>query len=87
MIDDADIAVALKYERDRDVAPKVVAKGLRLKAEKIRAIAKAHGVPILRDVPLAHALARLDVGEEIPETLYDAVAEILNFVYALGNES
>lgn len=81
--DEAEIAVALKYAKDKDQAPRVVAKGIRFKAEKIRAIAKEHGVPVMRNVPLANALLRVEVGDEIPEELYDAVAEVLNFVYAL----
>jgi flagellar biosynthesis protein len=80
---DPDMAVALKYDREKDNAPKVVAKGFRFKAEQIRELAKQYGVPILRNVPLAHALMRVEVGQEIPEELYDAVAEVLNFVYAL----
>lgn len=87
MAEDDDIAVALKYDRDRDAAPRVVAKGLRLKAEKIRELAKKHGVPVMRNVPLAHALYRVEIGQDIPEELYDAVAEILNFVYALQKQA
>jgi flagellar biosynthesis protein len=86
MSDEAEIAVALKYDREKDQAPRVVAKGLRTKAEQIREIAKQHGIPIMRNVPLANALVRVDVGEEIPEELYDAVAEVLNFVYALQQQ-
>jgi flagellar biosynthesis protein len=86
MTEDAEIAIALKYDKEKDVAPRVVAKGLRLKAEKIRAIAKECGIPILRNVPLAHALYRVEVGEEVPEELYDAVAEVLQFVYSLQRE-
>ncbi len=78
-----EIAVALKYDKEKDQAPRVVAKGLRFKAEKILALAKEYGVPVMRNVPLANALVRIEVGEEIPEELYDAVAEVLNFVYAL----
>lgn len=81
---DAQIAVAIKYNKDEDKAPRVVAKGLHLKAEKIKEIAKQAGVPVMRNVPLANALHKIDVGEEIPEDLYDAVAEVLNFVYALA---
>jgi len=85
--EDAEIAIALQYDRENDSAPKVVAKGLRLKAEQIRAIAKEAGVPIMKNVPLANALYRVEIGEEIPEELYDAVAEILNFVYALRDQA
>ncbi|MBI3186072.1 MAG: EscU/YscU/HrcU family type III secretion system export apparatus switch protein [Myxococcales bacterium] len=86
MPDDAEIAVAIKYDKEKDQAPRVVAKGLRFKAEKIRELAKEYGVPIMKNVPLANALYRVDVGQEIPEELYDAVAEVLNFVYALQQE-
>ena len=81
--DGEDLAVALKYDKNKDNAPRVVAKGFRFKAEKIRELARQYGVPVLRNVPLAHALMRVEVGEEIPEELYDAVAEVLNFIYAL----
>jgi flagellar biosynthetic protein FlhB len=77
------VAIALKYDRNRDNAPRLIAKGIEGKASSIREIAKQHDVPMLRNVPLAHALLRIDVNEEVPEELYDAVAEVLNFVYQL----
>ncbi len=80
------MAIAIKYDREKDGAPRVVAKGMRLKAEKIRELAKAAGVPFMKNTTLAAALYRVDVGQEIPEELYDAVAEVLNFVYALQQE-
>ena len=82
-----DIAVAIKYDKEADQAPKVIAKGLHFKAEKIKEIAKQYGVPIMKNVPLANALFRIDVGQDVPEELYDAVAEVLNFVYALQQEN
>ena len=84
--DDAEIAIAIKYSKDQDTAPRVVAKGIRFKAEKIREIAKQYGVPVMRNVPLANALFRVDLGQEVPEALYDAVAEVLNFVFQLQQE-
>jgi flagellar biosynthesis protein len=87
MPEDAEIAIALQYDKDADQAPKIVAKGLRVKAEQIRQIAKEAGVPIMKNVNLANALFRLEVGDEIPEELYDAVAEILNFVYSLRDQA
>jgi flagellar biosynthesis protein len=84
--EDAEIAIALQYDKQADNAPRVVAKGLRLKAEKIRAIAKEYGIPVMKNVSLANALFRVDVGQEVPEELYDAVAEVLNFVFALQQE-
>jgi len=77
------VAVALKYDREKDPAPRVIAKGINVKAETIRELAKSYDVPLLRNVPLAHALLRIDVNGEVPEELYDAVAEVLNFVYQL----
>jgi flagellar biosynthetic protein FlhB/flagellar biosynthesis protein len=85
--EEPDIAVALQYDKDKDNAPRVIAKGMRLRAEKIRALAKEYGVPLMRNVTLADALYKVDVGQEVPEELYDAVAEVLNFVYALQQEN
>jgi flagellar biosynthesis protein FlhB len=81
------VAVALKYDKDKDTAPRVIVKGLDFKAERIKALARERDIPTLRNVPLAHALLRVDVGEEVPEELYDAVAEVLNFVYGLRNNT
>jgi flagellar biosynthetic protein FlhB len=77
------MAVALKYDQAKDGAPRVVCKGIDARAEKMRELAKAEDVPMMRNVPLAHALYRVDVNQEVPEELYDAVAEVLNFVYQL----
>jgi flagellar biosynthetic protein FlhB len=79
----AHIAVAIKYDKAKGGAPRIVAKGMRKNADRIKEIAKDAGVPILRNVPLAQALNKLDLDEEIPEELYEAVAEILNFVFEL----
>ncbi|MDX2013806.1 MAG: EscU/YscU/HrcU family type III secretion system export apparatus switch protein [Myxococcaceae bacterium] len=86
MADDPEMAIAIKYDKEKDGAPRVVAKGMRLKAEKIKELAKAAGVPFMKNTTLAAALYRVDVGQEIPEELYDAVAEVLNFVYALQQQ-
>lgn len=84
--EEADVAIAIKYDREKDNAPRVIAKGMRLKAEKLREIAKQYNIPIMKNVGLANALYRVDVGQEVPEELYDAVAEVLNFVFALKQE-
>lgn len=78
------VAVALKYDKEKDGAPRVIAKGFELTAEAIKSLAREADVPMLRNVPLAHALLRVDVNQEIPEELYDAVAEVMNFVYQLN---
>lgn len=80
------IAIALHYEDGEESAPEVVAKGVRGGAEKILAEAKRWGIPIVRNVPLAQALNKLDMGDEIPEELYKAVAEVLTFVYKLAQD-
>lgn len=71
------IAVAVRYDREAHAAPVIVAKGERLLAEQIKAIAREAGVPIFRDVTLARSLRTVEEGDEIPEALYEAVAEIL----------
>ena len=71
-------AVAIRYDMEVDRAPKVVAKGQRLMALKIKEIAKASGVKIVEDPPLARTLYNsCEVDEEIPENLYKALAQIL----------
>ncbi len=86
VVNPAHVAVAIKYDREKGGAPKVVAKGMRKNAETIKDIARSAGVPILRNVPLAQALNKLELEEEIPEELYEAVAEVLNFVYELKEQ-
>lgn len=78
------IAVALRYDRQGDAAPVVIARGERLVAERIKEVARQAGVPIFRDVTLARSLRDLPEGEEIPAALYEAVAEVLRLVYAMG---
>lgn len=77
-------AIALKYDIDTMAAPKVVAKGKNLIAQKIKEIARENGVPTVENKPLAQALFKaVDVGHDIPEDLYRAVAEILAYVFRL----
>ena len=77
------IAVALRYQAREDRAPRVIAQGRGELAERILQIAREHDIPIHEDRVLVEALASLDVGAEIPESLYQVVAEILAFVYSL----
>ncbi|MFH1139704.1 MAG: flagellar biosynthesis protein FlhB [Pseudomonadota bacterium] len=78
------LAVALLYDPQQGSAPMVVAKGQALIAEKIKTIAREHGVPILEDKPLARALYKnVELGEMIPVLFYQAVAEILSYVYRM----
>jgi flagellar biosynthesis protein len=77
-------AVALKYDENRDAAPRVAAKGRREVAEKIIDIARQHKIPVYEDPNLIQVLDALDVAAEIPPELYRAVAEVLAFVYRLN---
>jgi flagellar biosynthesis protein FlhB len=80
-------AVALKYEASKMRAPRVVAKGQDYMAQRIREIAIASNIPLVERAPLARALYKMcDVGEEIPEQFYSAVAEILAYVYQLAGK-
>ncbi|MGB9712227.1 MAG: flagellar biosynthesis protein FlhB [Dissulfurimicrobium sp.] len=81
------LAVALKYETGKMEAPQVTAKGSGFIAEKIKEIAKANGVPTIENKPLAQTLFKLvEVGMTIPENLYQAVAEVLAYVYRMKNK-
>jgi flagellar biosynthetic protein FlhB len=77
------LAIALKYKDKEMHAPKIVAKGAEHLAEKIKEIARRHGVPIVEDKPLARLLFKLDIDSYIPEDLYRAVAKILAYVYKM----
>ncbi len=81
-------AVALKYDVEQMRAPRVVAKGQNLIALRIRDLAEAHQVPIVEDPPLARALYHtVELEQEIPEQFFQAVAEVLAYVYKLKNKS
>jgi flagellar biosynthesis protein FlhB len=77
IVNPTHLATALKYTEEEDPAPSVVAQGQGEMAKLIVDAARAYGVPIVRDVPVARALNELEIGDEIPEALYEAVAEIL----------
>lgn len=79
-------AAAILYDRQRGGAPAVIAKGQNLIAEQLKKIAKEEKIPIIRNITLAQALNRVELESEIPEELYTAVAEVLNFVYKLGQQ-
>ncbi|MEK6531049.1 MAG: flagellar biosynthesis protein FlhB [Deltaproteobacteria bacterium] len=82
------LAVAIAYDRKEANAPKVIAKGAGHLAEKIKEIARKHNVPVLENKPLAQGLYKLvEVGMEIPVSLYKAVAEVLAYVYRLKRKS
>jgi len=78
------LAIALRFDPAEMAAPRVVAKGADLLAERIRDIARANGVPLVENKPLAQALYKMaEPGDTIPVDLYRAVAEVLAYVYRL----
>jgi len=78
-----DSAVALKYDINTGGVPKIVAKGHGLIAEKIIELAEQNEVHIHENPELLEVLIRLEVGDEIPEALYRAIAEVIAFTYGL----
>ncbi len=78
-------AVALKYDRQKDGAPKVTAKGQGLVAQKIIDLAKEHDIPIKDDPDLIEVLSSLEINQEVPSEIYVAVAELLAFVYSMNS--
>lgn len=84
IINPAHVAVAVRYDAQSMAAPIVVARGRGLVAARIRQLARESGVPLIRNVPLARSLVELQLDEEIPGELYQAVAEVLRFVYGLS---
>jgi flagellar biosynthetic protein FlhB len=82
------LAVALRYDRATMKAPRVVAKGAGLVAQRLVELARRHAVPVVERKPIAQALFRAaKVGQDIPAGLYYAVAEVLAFIYKLRNAS
>lgn len=82
------IAVALRYDRSSSGAPALVAKGGDHLAKRIIRIARDHGIPVVENKPLARTLFKaVDVGKEIPASLYRAVAEILARIYSFSTRS
>ncbi len=76
-----DIAIALNY--DEASAPKVTAKGKGLIAEEILKLASENDIPIKEEPELVELLATVELGDQIPEALYVAVAEVIAFAYSL----
>jgi flagellar biosynthesis protein len=79
-----DIAVALHYDGEK--APRVTAKGQGELAERILALAEQHGIPLHDDPELAAILTQIPLGDEIPETLYLVIAEVIAFAYMVSGK-
>lgn len=80
-------AVALAYDRSKQAAPRMVAKGMDEVAARIRAVAAEHGVPLVANPPLARALHRLELDAEVPAEHFQAVAEIIAYVWRLRGKA
>ena len=76
-------AIALSYQQDTNVAPKVVAKGSGFIAENILVAAKQHSVPVYQNKTLVSMLMAVELDREIPSELYQAVAEVLAYIYRI----
>jgi len=81
------LAVCLRYDPEQMGAPRVVAKGANKLAARIRELALQHHVPLVENRSVAQNLYKLDLGAEVPSQFYQAVAEILAYVYSLKNQS
>lgn len=76
-------AVALRYDAEKENAPRIVAKGKGEVAENIIKVAELHNLPIRKDEDLVELLSKVEIDREIPEKLYVAVAEVFRFLYTL----
>lgn len=80
-------AAALRYDKDKENAPRVVAKGQGNTAENIIKIAELHNLPIRKDEDLIELLSKVELDKEVPEALYRAVAEVFSFIYKMTKKS
>ncbi len=80
------VAISIQYNA-KESAPKVTAKGYGYIAEEILQIAQQHEIPIKQDAELTQLLAQVEIDEEIPQVLYEAVAQILVFAYQLSGKN
>ncbi len=85
-MDNQEKASALRYRKDKDSAPNVVAKGSGIVTKKIIALARKNGVPVHEDRNLIEILSTIDLYEEIPAELYKAVAETLAYLYKVSGK-
>ena len=79
-------AVALRYDKEKENAPRVVAKGEGKSAENIIKIAQLHNLPIKKDEDLIELLSKVELDKEVPEALYRAVAEVFSFIYKVSKK-
>ena len=80
-------AAALRYNTEKESAPRVVAKGEGKSAENIIKIAELHNLPIRKNEDLIELLSKVELDKEVPAALYKAVAEIFSFIYKVTNKN
>ena len=80
-------AVAIRYDRERENAPRVVAKGRGIVAQQLTAIAKKHAVPVYQNQSVTQLLMAVELDREIPPELYQAIANVLAYVYRLDGRA
>lgn len=85
-ITDKKTAVAVSYNKEKDSAPKITAKGKGAVADKIIELARKNNIPMHEDPDMIEVLSKLDLGQEIPADLYKLIAEVLVYVYRANNK-
>ena len=80
-------AVALEYDKEKNSAPKVTAKGKGKTAQKIIELAELNDIPIKKDEDLLELLSKVELDKEVPQEMYKAVAEVFSFIYRTTNKS
>ncbi len=79
-------AAALRYNKEKESAPRVIAKGKGEAAQNIIKIAELHNLPIKKDEDLIELLSKVELDKEVPAELYKAVAEVFSFIYKVTNK-
>ena len=87
MSEEVKKAVALKYDRSKDRAPRVTAKGKGEVANNIIKVAQLHKLPIKKDEDLIELLSKVEIDKEVPENLYKAVAELFSYIYKTSKKA
>ncbi len=87
MSEEVKKAVALKYDRSKDRAPRVTAKGKGEVANNIIKVAQLHKLPIKKDEDLIELLSKVEIDKEVPENLYKAVAELFSYIYKVSKKT
>jgi len=80
-------AVALRYDKEKENAPRVLAKGEGEAAKNIIKVAQLHKLPIKKDADLIELLSKVEIDKEVPQELYKAVAELFSYIYKISNKT